>query len=267
MDPTPPKSSPPEPSSIPLPPSTTLTHTDPTRPIPEPLNPIEVATALKRMKPYRNHGSQPHHHKPPPPQQPPAPTLPPNPALPRPPSKPFSGDNPDALALRSTLSILQLQRQQAERDMVALARQRDAALRDPEAFVAEVQRRGGKSEGGGAGGVLGPTLAGVLRAGRGGEEESGGNGEGKEGGVGRLPVPQNVVRAPPINWAKYGVVGAGLERIHEDLKARPVEGVPEGVLEGNGGAKREAYVLAAPYSPFADEEKLKQQVKMGEKQD
>ncbi|KAL1882721.1 hypothetical protein VTK73DRAFT_1241 [Phialemonium thermophilum] len=47
-------------------------------------------------------------------------------------------DNPDALALRSAISILQLQRAKAERDIQTLARAKADALADPAAFVSDL---------------------------------------------------------------------------------------------------------------------------------
>jgi hypothetical protein len=63
--------------------------------------------------------------------------------------------NPDVLALRSAISILQMQRARAARDMATLQRAKDAALRDPRAFMADLEggavRMGGGAVGGGTG--------------------------------------------------------------------------------------------------------------------
>lgn len=56
-----------------------------------------------------------------------------------PPAAPLSfDDNSDVLALKSAISILQLQRARATADMQALARAKAAALADPAAFVADL---------------------------------------------------------------------------------------------------------------------------------
>lgn len=47
-------------------------------------------------------------------------------------------NNPDVLALKSSITILQLQRARATADMQALNRAKTAALADPEAFVADL---------------------------------------------------------------------------------------------------------------------------------
>ncbi|KAG7292223.1 hypothetical protein NEMBOFW57_002258 [Staphylotrichum longicolle] len=100
-----------------------------------------------------------------------------------PPAQPIDFDsNPDVLALKSAISILQLQRARATADIQSLSRARDAALGNPASFVADLQ-------------------AGKVR---------------------NLPKPQTVVRCPPINWAQYGVVGDSLDKLHaEQLAAHP----------------------------------------------
>jgi len=56
-----------------------------------------------------------------------------------PPAEPIAfDDNPDVLALKSAISILQLQRVRAAADMQTLRRAKDAALADPTAFVADL---------------------------------------------------------------------------------------------------------------------------------
>ncbi|KAI1143416.1 hypothetical protein F5Y05DRAFT_368532 [Hypoxylon sp. FL0543] len=61
-------------------------------------------------------------------------------AIPPPPPEPIDFDtNPDVLALKSAISILQLQRRKAETDMAVLSRAKAAALADPEAFVRDLR--------------------------------------------------------------------------------------------------------------------------------
>ncbi|KAI2640501.1 hypothetical protein GGS26DRAFT_163127 [Hypomontagnella submonticulosa] len=56
-----------------------------------------------------------------------------------PPPEPIDFDaNPDALALKSAISILQLQRRKAQADMAALSRAKAAALAEPDAFVRDL---------------------------------------------------------------------------------------------------------------------------------
>ncbi|KAH6854470.1 hypothetical protein B0I37DRAFT_31594 [Chaetomium sp. MPI-CAGE-AT-0009] len=56
-----------------------------------------------------------------------------------PPAQPIDFEsNPDVLALKSAISILQLQRARATADVQSLSRARDAALANPEAFTADL---------------------------------------------------------------------------------------------------------------------------------
>lgn len=50
----------------------------------------------------------------------------------------------------------------------------------------------------------------------------------------KFPAPQNVIRMPPINWAKYHIIGEPLERMHEEQVKRPTAGEPSsGPITGN----------------------------------
>ncbi|KAK4144710.1 uncharacterized protein C8A04DRAFT_27649 [Dichotomopilus funicola] len=221
--------------------------------------------------------------------------------------------NPDVLALKSAISILQLQRARAAADIQSLSRIRDAALANPEAFTADLAA--GKVR------VEGDPLFTGSRASRGAaadddsdssddDSDSGseGNEHEKEDGSGNgiggdntrqqatpesepkastsntadgedtpmpaapgtsssttqpnrktkqqnpndsshspsttaptppvwrqpLPKPQNIVRAPPINWAQYGIVGESLDKLHAEQLAAPTPGAP--MTLGQGGA-------------------------------
>lgn len=58
---------------------------------------------------------------------------------PPPPPQPISfDDNPDVLALKSAISILQLQKARATRDVQALSRAKEAALADTDGFIADL---------------------------------------------------------------------------------------------------------------------------------
>ncbi|KAK3311272.1 uncharacterized protein B0T15DRAFT_68377 [Chaetomium strumarium] len=57
-----------------------------------------------------------------------------------PPAPPIDFEtNPDVIALKSAISILQLQRARATADIQTLSRAKEAALADPEAFIADLQ--------------------------------------------------------------------------------------------------------------------------------
>jgi hypothetical protein len=191
-------------------------------------------------------------------------------ALPRvPPPKPISfDDNPDVLALKSAISILQLQRQRAVGDMQVLAQAKAEALEKPDEFVRDLV----------AGQVrqapdplsnLGADLAGGADAMDNDEE-----GEDDEGGAvdvqraanaphawAQLPGPQDITRCPPVNWSQYAVVGESLDKLHAEQLAAPTPGVP--AIIGPGGAldlktdsrgpEPQRFVgVTAPYVPGRD---------------
>ncbi|KAL4980928.1 hypothetical protein BDW66DRAFT_156068 [Aspergillus desertorum] len=119
-----------------------------------------------------------------------------------PPAVPISeSDNPDAIALRSAISILQLQKQQSIRDIRTLERMKEAVAEDPERFARElVNGRLTRKE---QGGFIDFNHE---------EEDRDEDTEMSDGGVrristlGTLPAAQNVVRMPAINWANFVVL-------------------------------------------------------------
>lgn len=168
-----------------------------------------------------------------------------------PPMEPFSeSDNTDAIALRSAISILQIQRQQAIHDIQALERQRIAATADPEAFARVV-----------ATGKLKTVPSGVLEQAMTSLSKNEDNAISDEdtdmedcppepaSNFEDVPGPQNVVRCPPVNWAKYHILGEPLDKLHEEQKMRPSGGRP-GMSEPEG--RGEEHVIAAPYNPWKD---------------
>jgi hypothetical protein len=197
-------------------------------------------------------------------------------------------DNTDAIALRSAIALLQLQKEKSRQDIQTLERVRQSALEDPRGFVDAL--RAGRMAGAGVaeGGILGPTL-GVKRTDHDRDESDGsaaapavdvkmeiqdsfdtsmdGGLDDEEDSDGEpeesqqrpddakfppLPMPQNIFRCPPINWAKYHISGEPLDRMHEEQLRRPSPGDPE--YNGSTNAARpQPYVLAAPYSPLTDQ--------------
>ncbi|KAK3299021.1 uncharacterized protein B0H64DRAFT_87966 [Chaetomium fimeti] len=192
-----------------------------------------------------------------------------------PPAQPIDFEsNPDVLALKSAISILQIQRARAAADIQSLGRARDAALANPEAFTADLASGSVRMEGD-------PLLSGT-RGSSGGvlaEEDDSDSDSDSESGAGsstrqevtpesetktdnnnnnnnnrtaptngteaaaaaaaapawqKLPKPQTVVRCPPVNWAQYGVVGESLDKLHAEQVAAPTPGAPK--VLGQGGA-------------------------------
>lgn len=174
-----------------------------------------------------------------------------------PPPIPFSeSDNTDALALRSAISILQIQRRQSQRDMKALEEQKMAALADPVGFANAVvtgevkTRQAGRL-------LVGPGPAShteeLVDRSLSGDMDLDENLENKATKrapqFADIPSPQNVVRCPPVNWAKYHILGDPLDAMHEEQRRRPFPGQPHTDEEP---PKAPEAVVAAPYSPWTD---------------
>ena len=168
---------------------------------------------------------------------------------------PFSeSDNADAMALRSAISILQIQRQQALRDMKVLEAQKKLAVANPEGFADAV-----------AAGQIKTTRSGAIFVGPHPDVPEPANGDLRDGvdtdgdeerkrmpqelEFGDFPGAQNVVRCPPINWAKYHIVGESLDKLHEEQRARPAPGQPHTEMESERAVQ---HVIAAPYDPWSD---------------
>ncbi|KAE8384074.1 hypothetical protein ETB97_004195 [Aspergillus alliaceus] len=165
---------------------------------------------------------------------------------PEPAAVPISeSENPDAIALRSTISILQLQKQQSLRDIRTLERLKKAAAADPEGFAHELA----------AGNLTAKDPGGFVNFTHEDEDEDEGDGEredlrgGTGPGLGKIPTPQNVVRMPPINWNKYQVVGDPLDKMHEDQRRRPSPGE---LRREEPTLRPQEHVLASPYRPLVD---------------
>lgn len=153
--------------------------------------------------------------------------------------------NPDVLAMKSTISILQLQAKNAQRDMVTLQKIKERAMEDPEGFVEnlkgekekeKVAPRGRRRE------LVDPKRGeeGLpMEIESSSDEDEDENEDTEMSGTSqangvlapaadapweKLPTPQNIVRCPPVNWAKYGVMGESLDRLHEDQVRRPSQG-------------------------------------------
>ncbi|KAI4144499.1 MAG: hypothetical protein L6R39_004152 [Caloplaca ligustica] len=172
-----------------------------------------------------------------------------------PPLEPFSeSDNPDAIALRSAISVLQIQRQQTLRDLKTLERQKKAAAADPEAFATAI-----------AAGKIKTQPSGVLSSQPGFHPSRWQNAESSDSEVDGsdiqprqqprgerfedVPGPQNVVRCPPINWAKYHVVAEPLDALHKEQRRRPLANQSS---DDEDHQRADVHMIAAPYSPWKD---------------
>lgn len=210
-----------------------------------------------------------------------------------PPPVPISeSDNPDVIALRSAISILQIQKQQALKDIRTLDHLKQLADKDPEWFAREIlasrEDNNGSTDG----------LPDLSNIGFGGadaeveeedeeeeeEEKEGAENQKQDGGKdispsslkGKIPKPQNVVRMPPINWAKYQIVGEPLDKMHQEQLLRPSSGEPRPYDYDTTQQPRQQqlpqqrapeHVLAAPYRPLVDKLESPVKSKGGAKKD
>ncbi|KAH7197578.1 uncharacterized protein B0J16DRAFT_22465 [Fusarium flagelliforme] len=190
-------------------------------------------------------------------------------AIPPPAPQPLDFDaNPDVIALKSAISVLQIQRQRATADIQALSRAKEEAVQNPEAFINDLV----------ANKINAPTNddsdsddEDTEMGGQGPESQQKDPGEGSSKqriateppAWQKIPQPQNVVRCPPINWSQYAVVGESLDKLHNEQVNRPSQGTPatvgaNGMYEFKGEGKQERYQgVAAPYAPTQDRLKKK----------
>jgi hypothetical protein len=171
-----------------------------------------------------------------------------------PPPEPIDeSTNPDAIALRAAISVLQVQRQRALQDLRTLEQQREAAVGQPDEFATALAQ----------GKVRSKTTQGMLGAPEDSSSEdsdSDTKDAGKKRGkaseetkdsapaFGQIPAPQNIVRCPPINWSKYHVAGEALDRLHHEQQVRPDPGLPP----RDPTVRPPEHHIAAPFSPWKD---------------
>lgn len=181
-------------------------------------------------------------------------------AQPPPPSQPISmSDNSDAIALRAAMAILQIQRQQALRDMKTLEEQKNRALEDPEGFARAIIEGTIKSRS--MEGII-PVAdsssaskeSGNVTASDSDEEmhDSGEKAATITDTFGTIPSAQNVVRMPPVNWARYHIVGESLDKLHEEQRNRPSPGQPLRDEDLRPRERAPEHFIAAPYNPWVD---------------
>ncbi|KAI9903006.1 hypothetical protein N3K66_002358 [Trichothecium roseum] len=197
------------------------------------------------------------------------------PAAPAPPTQPLDHEaNPDVIALRSAISILQMQKQRATSHIRHLEKARAEAMQRPEEFLRDFAQ--GRVQ------VGEPPWPRAVHDDEEEEEDDDDDSDdsdedmqqetedgtttkppepskGEEKTWSRLPGPQNVVRCPPVNWSQYAVVGESLDKLHADQQKRPTQGTPatrnpDGTWEHRGGSGQQQQYrgVAAPFSPFVD---------------
>lgn len=151
--------------------------------------------------------------------------------------------NTDVLAVKSAISVLQLQKKKAAQDIRTLQRFKNQAMQDPEAFLLAADRGEIRTEGDAAfledseeededevngyvemDGVEGRETKGDVH-----KDSNERNGKPQTKGQSSfppLPIPQKVVKVPPINWAQYGVIGESLDKLHNDQLRHPTPSSP-----------------------------------------
>ena len=147
-------------------------------------------------------------------------------------------ENPDAMATRAAISILQMQRQQTLKDMKDLNKTKQAALQQPEAFMNELK----------AGSLTPRPRDGVNVDVDDDDSDDEPPKIETDSSFRRIPAAQNIVRAPPIEWSKYHIVGEPLNRMHEVQRQYP--GFKEEMLDAQ--QKPQPHEIAAPYQAFTD---------------
>ncbi|KAF2750676.1 hypothetical protein M011DRAFT_179999 [Sporormia fimetaria CBS 119925] len=225
----------------------------PHRPPVSPITPTISAAQLAPREP-----TQPQQPQPPPQRN--NVRAPPTATFMRPPAPvPISeSDNPDVIALRSAISLLQLQREKSKRDLKTLEEIKTAAVEDPEAFGRAIQAQARRKQSHNTvPDPLTPTLADTLssesdRPEAGTEKDNGAYTSVSEDPLSKfaaIPQPQNIVRCPPVNWAKYHIVGEPLDRMHEEQRRWPGSTEPP---RTRNGQRAPSHAVASPYSPFTD---------------
>ncbi|KAF7933415.1 uncharacterized protein EAE98_000510 [Botrytis deweyae] len=188
--------------------------------------------------------------------------------------------NPDALAVKSAISILQLQMRNAKRDMVTLQRIKERAMEDPEGFIGSLQE-GEQREREEIARKRGRMVVDTESSSDEDEDEDEDSEEAQQinGAQAQnpkwetLPTPQNIVRCPPVNWAKYGVMGESLDKLHADQIRTPSQGIPATInadwstTHKYGDGKKEEYAMQKPLEINEVEPKLKKKRSPASKKD
>lgn len=186
----------------------------------------------------------------------------------QPPALPFSADDSsDAIALRAAISSLQFQRLRAQQDLRTLEEIKRQAVEHPEEYKRHITSSSIQKSAPAPWKTQAPlhqdedavTGAASLSA-----EDSGFSEEQLLSEASRsygsmlhpqqpktpnqppnfpsIPLPQDVVRCPPIEWAKYNIVGDSLDKLHRDQQLHP----------GDADSAERDNVVAGPYNPFLD---------------
>ncbi len=149
-----------------------------------------------------------------------------------PPAEPIAfDDNPDVLALKSAISILQLQRARATADMQALNRAKAAALANPGAFVADLAT--------GRVGVEGDPLMFPGASRNGGDDEDSSSSEDEESDEEDIKEEDSPDTTPRKKGSKSGAsIPHARGSKTKDADGDVAMATTDGIDTGNGGSKR-----------------------------
>ncbi|GFP56331.1 hypothetical protein ACSS6W_006591 [Trichoderma asperelloides] len=229
---------------------TTNMNSRPPSPVPPPMSPITPPLSSAQLCVDANRNTVASSEALPPAatttaqQQPPArPTFthsqPSQVGVPPPASTPIEFDtNPDVIALRSAITVLQMQKSRATADIQTLSQIKNEAIDHPDEFIRDLTQG---------------------RIGQGARPDAGDDEATRAWAAQPIPKAQDVIRCPPINWSQYAVVGESLDKLHAEQVTKPTQGTPAtvgagGVYQFKGGdGKQEEYPgVAAPYAPLRD---------------
>lgn len=142
---------------------------------------------------------------------------------------PFDEDeNTDVMALRAAIAVLENQKAKTRRDFATLSQLRKGLREDPDRFVEELVS-GNLREEQITNDPIAATFSQIEPSDSGDSEEEGElkkKSNNNKVHFPKIPVGQNIARCPPINWAKYHIVGEPLDRMHEEQLKRPTLGTP-----------------------------------------
>lgn len=160
-------------------------------------------------------------------------------------------DNPDAIALRSAITILQLQKKRAADDIKTLQKIKQKAVEDPEGFRDALAADKIRSK---PDPLFSPQYKDTEEDSQGEDDTIMQDAQEKWAD---FPARQNVVRCPPINWNQYGVVGESLDKLHADQQRQPITGAPQkigadGKVTASENGRRQGAAIATPYTPGKD---------------
>lgn len=178
----------------------------------------------------------------------------------QPPSQPFSlADSTDAIALQAVISSLQIQKQRAEADIRTLRDLKDQAVSRPQEFADYIvsgaaKRNQSLTNNPGTGPLPSnftapipePIPADSPQADT--DMDSPAIAPQSPAGFPAIPAPQEIVRCPPINWAKYHIVGAPLDAMHAAQQVHPGSTTHPAL----NPPQRPAGQIAAAYDPLYD---------------